>query len=180
MEIPRRDVALDLDPATVPRDWCHDDAYQTTFLNALSLLFPEGERFFVDSVKQLRDRASPELARDITGFIGQEAMHGKEHRAFNELLVAHGYAEAPRVEAKLRWFLGRVRETLRPMSQLAVTCALEHFTAMLAEGLLRDARMRDELDSHVRPLWLARTRGERHKAVVRRTARPAGATAGAR
>src|SRR5687768_6339502 len=137
MDIPRRDVDFALDPESVPRDWCHDNAYQTTFLNALSLLFPEGEKFFVDSVKHARSRVTdPALQRQITGFIGQEAMHGKEHRAFNELLVAHGFPSAPAIDRRLRRFLRMVRKTLPPQSQLAVTCALEHFTAMMAEELL--------------------------------------------
>ena len=167
--IPRRDVKLDMEPERVPRDWCSNDPFDTTFLGALSLLFPEGEKFFVESVKQQKDRVTdPELLREITGFIGQEAMHGKEHRAFNELLVAHGYAEAPRVEKRLRGFLKYgVRRVLSPMSQLAVTTALEHFTAMLAEGLLRDSRLRDSLDEKVRPLWLWHALEEsEHKAVA--------------
>ncbi|MDQ3367427.1 MAG: metal-dependent hydrolase [Myxococcota bacterium] len=176
MTIPRRDVELGLEPSTVPRDWCHDDAFQTTFMNALSLLFPEGERFFVDSVKAHREGITdPTLRAQITGFIGQEAMHGKEHRAFNELLVAHGYTAVPRIEAGLRRFLGRVRQTLSPRSQLAATCALEHFTAILAEGLLSDERMRRELHPTVRPLWLWHAFEEsEHKAVAFDVYRAAG------
>jgi uncharacterized protein len=168
--IPRRDVDLGLCADDVPRDWCAGDAYETTFMNALSLLFPEGERFFVDSVKHYKDRVgagNAELARAIVGFIGQEAMHGKEHRAFNDLIVAHGYTEAPRIDRRLRQFLLGVRATLSPASRLAVTCALEHFTAMLAEGLLADPRMRAEIDERVRPLWLWHALEEsEHKAVA--------------
>jgi predicted metal-dependent hydrolase len=176
MLIPRRDVELGLDPQSVPRDWCSADAFNTTFLNALSLLFPEGERFFVESVKQQKAKVTDaELQKEVVGFIGQEAMHGKEHRAFNELLVAHGFREAPRIEANLRVFLKRVRKVLTPMSQLAVTCALEHFTAMLAEGLLSDARMQAEMDPRVRPLWLWHALEEsEHKAVAFDVYRAAG------
>ena len=176
MDIPRRDVDFALDPAAVPRDWCHDDAYQTTFLNALSLLFPEGEKFFVDSVKQLKTRVEdPELQRQIIGFIGQEAMHGKEHRAFNELLVAHGFVSAPAVDRRVRGFLRFARRQLSPLSQLAATCALEHFTAMLAEAVLRDDRMRDEVHPSVRPLWLWHALEEsEHKAVAFDVYRAAG------
>ncbi|MDX2092078.1 MAG: metal-dependent hydrolase [Kofleriaceae bacterium] len=155
MAIPRRDVDFDLRPDVVPLDWCTDDAFTTTFLNALSLLFPEGERFFVESVKQHRAHVTdPALAEAVTGFMGQEAMHGREHRAFNQLLVEHGFTNAPDVEARLRVFLKGVRRTLSPASQLAVTCALEHFTAMLAEALLSDEQMQKELDPAVRALWL--------------------------
>ncbi|MEO8700442.1 MAG: metal-dependent hydrolase [Kofleriaceae bacterium] len=179
MDIPRRDVDFDFDPEAVPIDWCDSGAYQTTFMAALSLLFPEGERFFVDSVKRVAGKLGriddPELQRAITGFIGQEAMHGKEHRAFNQLLVAHGHDEAPRVDAGLRRFLERVRQILPPMSRLAVTCALEHFTAMLAEQLLRDPRMQAEFHETVRPLWLWHALEEsEHKAVAFDVYRAAG------
>jgi len=167
-EIPRRDLDLEIDPATVPRDWCHEDAYQTAFMNALSLVFPEGEKFFVDSVKYMKARVDdPVLQKEIAGFIGQEAMHGKEHRAFNDLLAAHGFASAPGVDRRLRRFLKLVRRVLSPMSQLAVTCGLEHFTAMLAEQLLSDARVRDNIHPSVRPLWLWHALEEsEHKAVA--------------
>ncbi|HEU0033894.1 MAG TPA: metal-dependent hydrolase [Kofleriaceae bacterium] len=166
--IPRRHVDLALDPAAVPRDWCASDPYVTTYNAALSLLFPEGEQFFVQSVKQLAAAAdSPALQQQIAGFIGQEAMHGKEHRAFNDLLVAHGYPEAPRIEARLRRFLRGVRRALPARSQLAVTCALEHFTAMLAELLLGNRQVQEEFDPSVRALWLWHAYEEsEHKAVA--------------
>lgn len=176
MDIPRRDVTFQIDAAVVPRDWCNADGYETTFLNALSLLFPEGEKFFVESVKQHKDLVTdPELQRDIAGFIGQEAMHGREHRAFNEMLVAHGYREAPRIDRKLRGFLKLVRRTLPPKSQLAVTTALEHFTAMLAEQLLSNPRMREQMHRDVAPLWLWHALEEsEHKSVAFDVYRAAG------
>ncbi|HVK78193.1 MAG TPA: metal-dependent hydrolase [Kofleriaceae bacterium] len=166
--IVRRNVDLGLEPAAVPRDWANGDPFVTTFLDALSLLFPEGERFFVESVKQLRQHVTdPELAARVVGFIGQEAMHGKEHRVFNELLVGHGYTVAPAVETRLRGFLQRLRRVMPKRSQLAVTCALEHFTAILAEGLLASPRMQAEMDASVRPLWLWHALEEsEHKAVA--------------
>lgn len=168
MDIPRRDVDLHFDPQTVPRDWCGGDPFMTTFLGALSLLFPEGETFFVQSVKQHRELITdPELSREVVGFIGQEAMHGKEHRAFNDLLLAHGHAEAPVVERRLKKFLKLVKRVLSPKSQLAVTTALEHFTATLAEQLLRRPELRDELDPQVRALWMWHALEEiEHKSVA--------------
>ena len=166
MTIQRRNVDFGLSAQAIPRDWCHGDAYQTSFLNALSLLFPEGEKFFVDSVKRFRD-AAPGLEQEIAGFIGQEAMHGKEHRALNDLIVAHGYTSAPKIDAALRRFLRLVRKTLSGKSQLAATCALEHFTAMLAESLLTDERMRNDIDPAVRELWIWHALEEaEHKAVA--------------
>ena len=173
--IPRRQLALDFDPEAVPRDWYAGDAYTTTFLDALSLLFPEGERFFVESVKQHRGFVTGELRDAVAGFIGQEAMHGKQHRAFNAMLVAHGYATAPRIERGVGRFLRRVRRTLSPRSQLAATCALEHFTAILAEGLLTDRRMREHMHAAMRGLWAWHALEEsEHKAVAFDVYRAAG------
>ena len=182
MTILRRDPELALDAATIPRDWCHGDSYQTTFLAALSLLFPEGERFFVDSVKRHRAHATdPALAQDVAGFIGQEAMHGKAHRELNDLFVAHGLTSAPRIDTALRRFLHGVRARQPALSQLAATCALEHFTAMLAEALLGDPRMRAELDESVRVLWLWHALEEaEHKAVAFDVYRAAGGGYGRR
>jgi hypothetical protein len=177
MDIPRRDVELALDPAVVPRDWCANDAFQTTFLNALSLLFPEGERFFVESVKQHKEAVTdPELRREVAGFIGQEAMHGREHRAFNALLVAHGHAVAPAVDRRLKGFLMIVRKRiLSPRSQLAVTTGLEHFTAMLAEALLARPDMRGDIHPTMQGLWLWHALEEsEHKAVAFDVYRAAG------
>lgn len=174
--IPRRDVDFGLDPAAVPRDWAAGCPYATTMLAGLSLLFPEGERFFVDSVKQLRHEVDdPALREAIAGFIGQEAMHGREHRVLNDISAAHGHAEAAMVERRLRGLLDLARRVLPRRSQLAVTCALEHFTAILAENLLGDPRQQADLDPSVRALWMWHALEEsEHKAVAFDVYRAAG------
>jgi len=173
--IEKRDLHFDFSQVDMAH-WHPLGEHVSHYFNCHSLQFPDGERFFINSVRHYRDRVTdPVLQEQVAGFIGQEAMHGREHRAFNELLLAHGYAEAPRVETKLRWFLKRVRKTLSPRSQLAVTAALEHFTAMLAEGLLRDPRMRGDIHQDVAPLWLWHALEEsEHKAVAFDVYRAAG------
>ena len=43
-----------------------------------------GERFFIDAVRHYRDHLQdPELKKAATAFIGQEAMHGREHDDYN-------------------------------------------------------------------------------------------------
>ena len=55
-------------------------------------MFPDGEDFFVRSVRNYRDQVQdPVLKRQVAGFIGQEAIHGREHRAFNDRLAELGY-----------------------------------------------------------------------------------------
>jgi len=169
--IERRDV--DFAFTAIPRDWCGGDPYATAHLEALSLLFPQGEQFFVDAVKQHRHLVrDPALAADVAGFIGQEAMHGREHRAFNSAIAP---VVAPRVDRWLRGFLGGVRRVLSPKSQLAVTCAVEHLTALLAESMLGDPEVHQPIDPSVRPLWLWHGLEEsEHKAVAFDVYRAAG------
>ncbi len=168
-DLVRRRLDLDFDPAAVPRDWYAGDAHMTTMVSALSLLFPEGERFFVDSVRRYRKRLrDPELLKSVDAFIGQEAMHGRGHRAFNGMLRSHSDAAViDEIDGQLRRLLGFFRATLPPAAQLAVTCALEHFTAILAEQLLQRDDHRDAIDESVRGLWVWHALEEsEHKAVA--------------
>ena len=88
----RRDIHFDL-PAERIKNWHEQGPFITHFFNALSLLFPQGELFFMDSVRHYRQRIDdPELKQQIQGFIGQEAMHSREHVAYNDLMQAAGLA----------------------------------------------------------------------------------------
>ena len=113
---------------------------------ALSSVFPDGEDFFVRSVRHFRDRITdPELKRQVAGFIGQEAMHGREHRVFNDRLAELGYP-TKHYERLTKRRACAVRERILPAkSNLAATAALEHFTATLAELVLTNEEIRDHL-----------------------------------
>lgn len=153
-EIVVRRMDLDFDAEAIPVCWFEGSLFLTLFDDALSLLFPEGERFFVESVKRFKSEITdPLLCRQITAFCGQEAMHGKEHRAFNAMLEAHGFFSPPELEGHLRGLLDRVRTVLPPKAQLAVTCALEHFTAIMAAQLLSTDELLAKMHPSVRRLW---------------------------
>mgnify|MGYP003452248881 FL=1 len=67
-------------PKPLPRHWHGGDAFKTHLFDSMSVLFPDGERFFIDSVRQFRDQISdPLLKEQIRGFIGQEGHHSREH-----------------------------------------------------------------------------------------------------
>lgn len=164
---PRRmDFSFD---QSLPRYWFNNDPVLTHFLNVLSITFPEGERFFLDSVRAFRDKVSdPARQKDISGFIGQEAFHSKEHLVFNQFLADKGYsrlvAHAERVSTKLLKG-GRLR--LTPREQLAITSALEHITAILAKTLLEHPKNLAMIHPEIRPLWLWHAIEEtEHKAVA--------------
>ena len=131
----RRDLRFNLPPERAC-DWHAQGSHVTHFFNALSLLFPAGERFFMDSVRNYRDQIDdPELKKQVLGFIGQEAMHTREHVEYNDLLQAAGLP-AHKIDARLWAVLGWMKKVLPHSMQLAITIALEHYTAMFAELLL--------------------------------------------
>ncbi|MBK7972857.1 MAG: metal-dependent hydrolase [Deltaproteobacteria bacterium] len=163
-----RRLDLVFDASSVPRDWYGHDTHLSTFFNGLSLLFPEGEKFFVQSVRHFANRLDDgELKRRVAAFIGQEALHSAEHRSFNEMLRDQGDELVVRLEREVRWLLILGHRVLTPKAQLAVTCALEHYTAILAEQLLSLPEHQAAIDDALRPLWLWHALEEsEHKAVA--------------
>ncbi|WP_111656769.1 metal-dependent hydrolase [Isoalcanivorax indicus] len=152
-----------------PRYWCRNDPVLTHFLNALSLTFPDGERFFVDAVRAFRDTVTdPQRQKDISGFIGQEAMHSLEHDTFNQMLASQGYQEEAEGGQKLaRYLINEGRKRLSKEQQLAATAALEHITAILANRLLKDPSLLADMHPSVRQLWMWHAIEEiEHKAVA--------------
>jgi predicted metal-dependent hydrolase len=135
---------------------------------ALSSVFPDGEDYFVRSVRHYRDRITdPALKRQVSGFIGQEAVHGREHRVFNDRLAELGYP-TKQYERFTKAGLRFRERILPPISNLAATAALEHFTATLAELVLTREEIRDLMGADaVRDLfvWHALEESE-HKAVA--------------
>jgi predicted metal-dependent hydrolase len=123
--------------ADVPRHWFFGAAVPTHVANGLNLVFPAGERFFIRSVKHYMDQLDdPELVRRVRAFFGQEGRHGFEHEQSFEMLEAQGY-EIRKFLAEYEHLAYEVLEPRVPPSvRLAVTVALEHFTASLAERAL--------------------------------------------
>jgi len=120
------------------RWWLAGDPVATAFYNALSVTFPKGEGFFIDSVRRFRDGAPPRLAGEIAAFTRQEVAHTREHVAFNRRVTDAGYDIRPlerRVDERLAFAASKP-----PIASLAATMALEHFTAILAHALLADPR----------------------------------------
>lgn len=136
--IPVRRLDVDFAAIAPHRHLIEDDKFQSHLLAALSAVFPIGEDFFVDSVKAYRkDIASDERLRPLVkGFIGQESMHGREHRELNERLEELGYPTAA-IERGIGVVLGMLKRQPRAM-QLSVTAAAEHITSTLAHTILVD------------------------------------------
>jgi predicted metal-dependent hydrolase len=164
-EIHPRDMEFGLSP-DLPRHWHGGDPYVTQFFNGLSLMFPDGERFFMDAVRHYQDRVTdPALRQQVRGFLGQEGIHAREHRAYNRMLATQGYPAAA-IERFVARFVDLDRKTPR-LWQLAMTCALEHFTAVFADVMLRDPRVLADAHPTMARLWRWHALEEaEHKAVA--------------
>lgn len=141
--------------AATPKRWWAGEPFGTAWHNALSATFPRGEAFFIEAVKAHRptegDGADPKLAAEIRAFVKQEINHTREHIAFNRLAEDHGYdikAIDKRVEELLALTKGRPA-----IANLAVTMALEHFTAMIAAEFLANPKHFEISDPEVAAMW---------------------------
>lgn len=164
------------------RDFATDgDVIMSHMLAALSGLFPDGEELFIEAVRLHRDQITdPDLLRQVNAFIGQEVTHGREHRRLNARLGELGY-RAPLVEALLHAdqpFTPGMRRILKvitrfgplkdvgerleedehiepePIMKLAITAALEHYTATMAETLLREPELQSRFaDQELFRMW---------------------------
>jgi uncharacterized protein len=166
-EVTVRRVDFGFDERRIQHYFAGGDPVMSHLLAMLSGLFPAGEDFFVRSVRAYRDDITdPELKRQVRAFIGQEAIHGREHRRLNECLGALGYP-TDGIDRFVNWQF-KVSERFPGRSRrLAVTAALEHYTATLAEVLLTDQRARDMVDPEIRNLLLWHALEEcEHKSVA--------------
>jgi uncharacterized protein len=163
----------------VPRHFGPDgDLLSSHIAACLSSVFPDGEDFFVRSVRHFRaDITDPVLKQQVGGFIGQEAVHGREHRAFNRRLSQLGYPTRF-LERFTERLLAAADKVLSPKACLAATAALEHYTATLAEQLLRDEDTRALFgNDKVRDLFLWHALEEsEHKTVAFDVYRAVGGT----
>lgn len=163
-----RRVSFRLPSGTRRQHFVDGDLVMSHFLSVLSATFPEGEDFFIRSVRHYRNQVSdPDLQADIKGFIAQEATHRQQHRLLNERLQEMGYPTV-RIDRHTRQLINRLEKRFSPEMRLAVTAALEHFTATLAEIILTSEEAQRLIgDTEVRPilLWHAIEESE-HKAVA--------------
>jgi predicted metal-dependent hydrolase len=148
------------------RHWLDGDAYRTHLFNALSMTFPLGEQSFIDSMRAIPEAriADPVLRAEVRDFIGQESSHRFVHEQYNRQLAAQGLVFVREASIKRRL---QLLSRLDPLNWLATTCAIEHYTAMLADGVLRLPHWMDgaEPDMHTLWSWHAAEESE-HKSVA--------------
>jgi predicted metal-dependent hydrolase len=177
--VPMRPMQFETWFREVPKYFAADgDIVMSHVLAVLSSVFPDGEDYFVRSVSKVKDTITdPDLAEDVEGFIGQESMHGRQHRAFNDRLAELGYP-TPAIGRYVQ-SVTAVRERIQgTKANLGFTAALEHYTATLAETLLGDPDARAQVGHPAAQhllMWHALEEAE-HKAVAFDVFRSVGGT----
>jgi len=149
-----RRLLIDLKTPFAKR-WNGGDAFRSAFFNALSMTFPVGEQFFIDSVrqgfKQLPADKQALMANEVKGFIGQEATHRRIHELFNKHLTDQGLTNAFADRASKR-IASQAHFNVR--LHLAATAATEHFTAIFADWMLRHPEALEGAEPRLQTLWL--------------------------
>jgi len=133
------------------RWWNGGDAIGTAFYNSLSLTFPKGEAFFIESVRKFRDKVPAQQQAQIDAFIKQEAAHSREHGHLNNQVEQAGYDVAPMHE-DLDARLAEMNDK-PPLFGLVTTVALEHFTAIIAHACLKSERHFKGASPETARLW---------------------------
>lgn len=132
-------------------DWHGSGLHATAFNNALSVFFPVGETFFIHAVKNYRHvvPAGSSLEKEVQAFIEQEAVHSREHVAYNKALEPYYFvAFIEGVVWCVLWPFERI-----PFIALAGTVALEHLTASLGHILVSDEHLARGSQPHFAQLW---------------------------
>lgn len=166
--VARENLDFDLDNPDIPKYWMGGDAFKTRFFDAMSTLFPQGERFFITSVREFRDQITdPTLLQEVKDFTRQEAQHSMVHRQYNERLKRQGVdinAITQQLEDDL---FTEAQRLLSPTQRLGVTAALEHLTSMMCTCFFERRELLEASDPRVRAMyaWHAIEEVE-HKAVA--------------
>lgn len=131
--IVRKDLDFGLTSDQIPRYWMNDDPYKTRIFDAIQATFPDGERFFISSVRAFKDQIKDaHLKQEVRDFTMQEGQHGIVHANYNKRLKQQGIP--------IESFTSRIKRVMdkrlnrnSPEYNIALTSAFEHYTAMMAE-----------------------------------------------
>ncbi|WP_180017135.1 MULTISPECIES: metal-dependent hydrolase [unclassified Acinetobacter] len=124
---------LDFKLSEIPRYWFGGDPFLTRMFDALSLTFPDGERYFIQSVRLFHDQIKdPDLQKRVADFIRQEAQHGIAHDKMNNLMREQGMPVDQFIQ-RLNYMMDYDLKNRSPEYNIAVTAAAEHLTALMAE-----------------------------------------------
>lgn len=137
----------------VEKHWILGSSIATHFVNSMHIVFPEGEKFFVRSVRKFsKDIKDEHLRKEVNSFCGQEGVHAREHQRFWEVmeeqdlkprrfanfLKTTAFAGKYSIENITTNLLNKIQPRLGDKMSLSITTALEHYTAIMANALFHE------------------------------------------
>ena len=144
---------LDFKLADVPRYWFAGDPFLTRMFDALSLTFPDGERYFIQSVRLFRDHIQdPDLKQRVADFIRQEAQHGIAHDRMNQIMKDQGMPVDQFIQRLNKVFKFELKYR-SPQYNIAMTAAAEHLTSLMAETFYGEKETLQDAHPYVRALF---------------------------
>lgn len=153
--------------AGTPKYWFDNDPFKTRVADSLQLVFPDGERYFIESVRAYRNQITDEkLKKTVKDFIMQEAQHGIAHDKVNQRLREQGMP----VDGMIDFAKKSMRHMTKKYSKeynIANTAATEHLTALMAKCFFEHKSTMENVEPFMRALlaWHAIEEME-HRAVA--------------
>lgn len=143
---------LDFKLDQVPRFWFGGDPFRTRMFDALSLTFPDGERYFIESVRLFKEQITdPDLKNRVADFIRQEAQHGIAHEKMNQVMRDQGMPVDQFIQMLNKIFKFELSKR-SPQYNIAMTAAAEHLTALMAETFYSQKKTLKDAHPYVRSL----------------------------
>jgi len=124
--------------------------FSTHFINVLHILFPTGERFFVNSVlKHQKQITDEKLKKQMRNFCGQEGIHSSMHERFWNILNENGYiikGYENHIDNLLHNVVAKIESEGTRLNNvdLVATVCLEHFTALFGHALFANVDLSEE------------------------------------
>lgn len=108
-------------------------------VNSGSVAMPYLEPYLIRSMRQVRPQIrDPELQRDLDLYIGQEATHFRQHKAFNKTLSQAGYASVEKLEKVLAADYKKLEEQRSLRFNLAYAEGFESMALAIGHMLIED------------------------------------------
>jgi len=146
----RKDTRFDFDNSPVIHT--RGNRYISHLFNASSHVAPITEGLLIRLARRLAPRITDaRIRRDLDGLVGQEGLHSREHKRFNEHLTKMGYGvveAVARVDAKVR----ERERTMNDQELLAAMVAGEHAIYAFSKTALLDSRVLETMDPEVKRL----------------------------
>ena len=165
--VPREKLDFGLD-GDIPKYWFDGNPFKTRFFDALSTLFPEGEKFFIVCVRDFSENITdPQLAQEVRDFTRQEGQHGMVHTQFNNRLEQQGIKVQRLLQRQKDIMFGFFRRFFSRRYTLALTAASEHMTAVMAHSFFERREILQDTDPRIRAMYAWHAIEEiEHKAVA--------------